>query len=178
MNTVAGIDLSLRGCGLVAVPADWNGFWARIAHATVGHPLKSTATEADKIGRLVRLSAEIVDFVQKHRCTLAVLEQYAFTSMHSRAHSLGELGGVVKVLLSECVRIPVDVVPPASARKLLCGKLPRKDVKIHVRGALTRMDMPVEWTDDEADAFVVANWAQSALGGYALVQADPGGKAA
>jgi Holliday junction resolvasome RuvABC endonuclease subunit len=168
-DIVLGLDLSLTGAGLVAVPSDWSGSWGRIARTTVGHPLKKNASEADRIGRLVRISAEVVTFAEAHRCTAAVLEQYAFTSRHAHAHSLGELGGICKVLLTERCRIPVDVVPPASARKLILGRLPRKDVKAHTRAALTRMGMPPAWTDDEADAFVVANWKLSEIGGYALV---------
>lgn len=173
MHVVLGADLSLRGAGLVAVPADWCGDWSKIARATVGHPLPKSASTADRIGRLVRLSAEVVTFGEQNGCTVAILEEYAFTSMHSHAHALGELGGVVKVLLRERSKLQVDVVPPASARKLIAGKLPRKDVKVHVRGVLTSMGMPTAWTDDEADAFVVANWAMSAIGGYALVTPAP-----
>lgn len=164
-----GLDLSLRGAGLVAVPPDWCGDWSRIARATVGHSLTRDATEADRIGRLVRLSAEVVAFAEAHRCKRAVVEQYAFTSRNAHSHALGELGGVVKVLLTARVGIPVDVVPPASARKLILGKLPRKDVKVATRAALTRMGMPTEWTNDEADAFVVANYVLAGNGGYALV---------
>lgn len=167
---VLGLDLSLRGLGMVAVPAFWGGDWTRIARKTVGHPLPKAATEADRIGRLVRLSAEVEHFARSHGCTLAIVEQYAFSSLHGHAHALGELGGVVKVLLGARLGMHLEAVPPASARKLVCGKLPRKDVKSHVRGELTRMGVPTSWTADEADAFVVANWALSALGGYALVQ--------
>lgn len=169
VEMVLGLDLSLRGAGLVAVPTDWDGRWERVRRATVGHALKRDASEADRIGRLVRLSAEVVSFAERHACTHAVVEQYAFSSRHAQSHSLGELGGVVKVLLTERCRIPVEVVPPASARKLVLGKLPRKDVKIATRAALTRMGMPTDWTADEADALVVANWKLSELGGYALI---------
>lgn len=103
------------------------------------------------------LSSEIVSFAEKHHATSAVVEQYAFTSRHSHAHSLGELGGVVKVLLTARCGIPVEAVPPASARKLILGRLPRKDVKVATAAALTRMGMPGDWTADEADAFVCAN---------------------
>jgi hypothetical protein len=48
---VLGLDLSLTGAGMAAVPVDWNGDWTRIAHATVGHPLRRDASEADRVGR-------------------------------------------------------------------------------------------------------------------------------
>lgn len=173
-DTVLGLDLSLRGAGMVAVPSDWAGDWSRIARVTVGHALKKDASEADRIGRLVHISAEVVAFAEAHRCTRAAIEQYAFTSRNAHSHSLGELGGVVKVLLTERCRIPLVVVPPASGRKLILGRLPRADVKIHTRAALTRMGTPVEWTDDEADAFVCANHWLAGNGGYALVVPEAG----
>jgi Holliday junction resolvasome RuvABC endonuclease subunit len=166
---VLGLDLSLRGAGLAAVPTRWDGDWSRIARATVGHPLRKDASEADRIGRLVRLSGEVVAFAERHGCTSAIVEQYAFSSRHAHAHALGELGGVVRVLLTTRVRIPLDVVAPARARKLILGKLPRKDVKAATRAALTAMGMPAEWTADEADAFVLCNHALAEAGGYALV---------
>jgi Holliday junction resolvasome RuvABC endonuclease subunit len=168
VTTVLGLDLSLRGAGLVAVPVDWGGNWTRIDRATVGHPLHRDASDADRIGRLVRLSGEIVAFAERYGCMTAAVEQYSFTSRHAHAHSLGELGGVVKVLLTSRVGIPVESVPAASARKLLLGRVPRKDVKAHTRAALTRMGLPAAWGDDEADAFVVANWVLAGLGGSAL----------
>lgn len=170
MSTVIGaLDLSLRGAGMVALPLDWQGDWTRIERATVGHQLPRDAREADRIGRLVRISGEVVAFVERHHCTVGAIEQYAFAALHSHAHALGELGGVVKVLLSTRVGIAVEPVQAASARKLILGKLPRADVKIHTRIALSRMGMPRDWTDDEADAFVIGNWVASALGGFALI---------
>jgi len=170
---IAALDLSLRGAGLVAMPLDWAGDWSRVAHATICHKLPREPREADRIGRLVRVSGDVVEFVERHQCTIAAIEQYAFHALHSHAHSLGELGGVVKVLLTTRVGITVEPVQAASARKLILGKLPRSDVKIHTRIALSRMGMPKEWTDDEADAFVIGNWVASSLGGFAFAVTPP-----
>lgn len=165
---ILGLDLSLRGLGMVAVPAFWRGDWARIARRTVGHPLPKDATEADRIGRLVRLSGEVVAFGRAQGCTHAVVEQYAFTSRNAHSHALGELGGAVKVAI--VAKMPVETVPPASARKLLLGKLPRRDVKAAVRAHLTAIGMPASWTDDEADAWVAANWVLAGIGGFAFAE--------
>ena len=48
-----------------------------------------------------------------------------------------------------------------------------KDAKIHVRAFLTRAGMPPSWTMDEGDAFVAANWAVCALGGFAFASEPP-----
>lgn len=173
MKTILGLDLSLRGLGMVAVPSEWGGDWSRIARKTAGIPLTKDAPESERVRRLLLLANEVIGFAGTHGAGIAFVEQYAFTSMLGHAHALGELGGVVKVYLQEVCKVPLEMVAPASARKLIAGKLPRKDVKDYVRGELTRMGMPAAWTKDEGDAFVVANFGASASGSYALV-APPG----
>jgi Holliday junction resolvasome RuvABC endonuclease subunit len=169
IDVVLGLDLSLTAAGMVAVPKDWGGNWERVARHHVGHALPKDATETRRIGRLHQISSEVLAFAARHKCTSAIIEQYAFAARQSHAHALGEIGGSVKLALVTRAGLLVDAVHSASARKLVLGKVPKKDVKAHTRVALTRMGMPTNWTDDEADAFVVANWALSALGGHALV---------
>lgn len=62
---VLRVDLSLCGTGLVALPVDWALDWSRVAFETIGHPLRRDASEVDRIGRLVRLSAEVVRFAEE-----------------------------------------------------------------------------------------------------------------
>jgi Holliday junction resolvasome RuvABC endonuclease subunit len=160
---VLGIDLSLRGTGLVALPADWSLDWSRVAFETIGHPLRRDASEADRIGRLVRLSAEVVRFAGEHGATHAVLEQYAFGQHGAQARAIAELGGVVKVLLAERSGLEVATVPASAARKLLLGRVPRAGAKQVVADVLREMGAPFR-TVDEADGFAVANWQIAELG--------------
>lgn len=173
---VLGLDLSLRGAGMVAVPAFWGGDWNRVARHTFGEALARDAADALRVGRLTRIAAMIVEFARRHGTTDAIVEGYSFASQSSQAHSLGELGGVVRHQLVEKLGIVPASVPVHSARKLLLGKLPRKDAKIATRAYLTKCGMPASWSMDEGDAFVVANYLLSELGAYALVAAE--GKAA
>lgn len=166
---IVGLDLSLSAAGMVAVPENWGGDWSKLHRQHVGHRLPSDVSEARRIGRLHQITIEIVKFVQRHRASTVILEEYAFASATSHAHALGEIGGATKLALATQAGCIVDTVHSATARKLLLGKLPRKDVKVHVRVALDQMGMPKTWTDDEADAFVVANWKALQLGAYALV---------
>lgn len=172
-GVILGLDLSLRGAGMVAMPLDWGGDWGRLKRHTVGEGLPRDAREALRIGRLKRVVDDIISFARLTCCTAVIVEQYAFSSQSSQAHALGELGGVVKHQLVERLGLIVDVVSPASARKLILGKLPRENVKNAVLHALTKMGMPLEWGADEADAFVVANWASTSLGGFAFVVPEP-----
>jgi hypothetical protein len=127
-----------------------------------------------RIGRLHRIAAGAVAFSERNGCETAILENYAFAARHSHAHALGEVGGVVRyALVTQAGVLDVTTVHSATARKLILGKLPRKDVKAHTRLALHGMGMPIEWTHDEADAFVVANYLLARTGGYALIVPEP-----
>lgn len=162
-----GLDLSLRATGIVVVPIDWKQDWKRVVVGSAGSPLPKTATEADRMRRLIHTREAIASVVRTHGCKVAVLEQYAFSSMASQAHSLGELGGVVKSFLVE-LGLELEIVPPASARKLL-GKQPRKGAKQWAHERLVRAGAPTFWTEDQLDAFIVTNFHLSAIGGAAVM---------
>lgn len=172
-TVVLGLDLSLQGAGMVAVPAHWAGNWNRVAHHTFGESLPKNADDALRLGRCNRIADAVVDFARRQSVTVVMIEGYAFASRHGNAHSVGELGGIVRLKLLKELGLTPASVPIHSGRKLLMGKLPRKDAKIHVRAFLTEAGMPPSWTMDEGDAFVAANWAMAALGGCALATAPP-----
>jgi hypothetical protein len=48
------------------------------------------------------------------------------------------------------------------------GKLPRSDIKAMVAATVRSFPGCAGWGGDEVDAFVVANWLASELGGVAL----------
>jgi Holliday junction resolvasome RuvABC endonuclease subunit len=173
ITRIAGLDLSLRGAGLVAVPVTWCGDWNRIARHTFGEKLTREATDDLKIGRLLRIASAVVDFVGRHECDAVAIEGYSFASQHSHAHALGELGGVVRHQLAEKLGLRAVTVAPHTGRKLLMGKAPMKDAKTLTRAFLTSLGMPTAWTVDEGDGFVVANCLSSREGGFAFVTAAP-----
>lgn len=152
---VMGIDASLSGCGLVAVPLDWNGDWSRVAHRTIGHSLPSGASDRARIERLARLASGAVAFAQEHGCTSGAIESYPFGKV-SAAHALGEASGCIKVALLTA-GLEVRVAPISSARKALLGHLPRVGAKLAVRDFLVAQGAPFR-TTDESDAFAAAHW--------------------
>lgn len=170
---VAGLDLSLQGAAAVVVPEDWGIDWARCASLRVGHSLPCDASDADQLGRLMRIKLELFQFLATNGATHVFVEQYAFSRGKSRAHALGELGGVVKV---DCLEagMPVRSVTASAARKLILGRLPPTrtkpgepkplGAKLATHTALARMGAPSGWTGDELDAFAVANWGLADLG--------------
>lgn len=157
---VVGLDLSLRSTGACFVPAGWEGDTR--ACAVGGWGRESDGTARDKARRMSEISAGVLAFVAQHVSPGGTVwaEEYAFAKGgQAHAAALRELGGAVKVKLYEELDVEVIPVVASQARKMLLGKLPRKDVKEYVLRNLERLrgEMPY-WTDDQKDALVVANY--------------------
>lgn len=83
---------------------------------------------------------------------LVVIEGYSFHSKGSQAHSIGELGGVIKVMLWEkCV--PYVIATPSQRAKFGCGKGNAKKTEV-VSAVSARTGIAWE-SDDECDAFLL-----------------------
>lgn len=170
---VVGIDPSVRRTGLVAVPADWRGDWSRVSSSTIGVPLQKDAGEEVRARRNGEIAREVIRFAERFRAKEVWIESYAYASA-TAAHTLGELGGVVRL---ELVRAGIRprVANMSTARKLLLGKVPRgreavaDEVKRVVRDAGGELE-----TDDERMAFVVANYALSLVKGADFFARRPG----
>lgn len=166
-RAILGIDLGTRITAAVAVPLDWVGHWPLVATLTAGSPLHRDASDLDRVQRTADIAERVVAFARMHAPVIAYIESYGF-AQHTAAHTLGELGGVVRL---ELVRAGVEIrtANMGSARKLLLGKVPRKDVKVAVFSALHAAGAPFG-SLDLADAFVAANWGLSESGAFAFVQ--------
>jgi hypothetical protein len=163
MSVALGIDASLRAAGLVAIPFDWGCDWSRVARATVGEALPQHASVIQQVRRVVDIVHEVRSFARRHNVTHVWMEDYAFDGSQ-RAHSLGELGGAVKAAVVVDLALPLVTVTASAARKLL-GTMPRAKAKDHAHTLLTRAGAPLEWTRDELDAFLAANWGLSGIKG-------------
>jgi hypothetical protein len=106
-----------------------------------------------------------VDGVDEHADwrTLVVVEGYSFgtTRQASRAHALGELGGVVRLWLFDNDLAWVDV-PPASLKRYACGKGNAKKDEVFA-AAIRRLDYAGN-SHDEADALWLRAMALAAYG--------------
>jgi len=107
-----GLDLSLTSTG-VAIGDD---------------TLTIDGSALRGVRRLVYIRDRIAEILTNHPLDpehpaplVAIIEGYSFASRNSHAHALGELGGVVRVLLHE-LSIPVIEVPPTSRAKFATGK--------------------------------------------------------
>lgn len=103
MNTM-GLDLSLTSTGV-----------------SVGGMTRSIQSKRNGVERLVEIRDAIIEIAVESKVQVAVIEGYSYASRQSQSHSLGELGGVVRVALFEA-GIPFVVVPPTSRAKFATGK--------------------------------------------------------
>lgn len=107
---VMGLDLSLTGTGVVVLDR-------------AGAPLHAETVSCKFVGmaRLAFIRGRIGELLSRHRPALVCVEGYSFASRQSHAHALGELGGVIRLLLHRNDFIYKDV-PPSTLKKFVTGK--------------------------------------------------------
>jgi hypothetical protein len=160
---ILGIDLSVTGLGLVAVPGDWDLDWRRIRRTTLGIKLSRGASAADHIRRRSALARDVVAWATHVRATHVWIEGYPASGRVFNLAMVAEIGGVARDHLATRLGLYAETAPQSTARKLFLGKLPREDKKAHVVQAIQALASP-SWTPDECDAFVAANFGLSELG--------------
>jgi len=159
---IVGLDLSLTGLGMAAVPPDWDLDWKHVQTHRVSCPLPRNATLRQQTDRLRSLALDCRVFAVRVGATHVWGEDLP-TARAFNLVSLGELRGAVRLeLLREC-GLDLHFAPQSSVRKFLLGRLPRKDRKAHVVEALKAAGANFG-SDDECDAFAVANWGLSEIG--------------
>lgn len=181
------VDMSLRAAGFVAVhrrfaeDIDWSKMPSVVEHRvlteTWGLSLQTKATIFEQLARLRELRDRALRFWHEAGCPSHVFfEEYAFSQSDSYAHAIGEAGGVAKLALADA-GATVSAVHSQSARKLLCGHVPRKskDAKALVRHVLEDGFGFADLHEAEYDALAVANYGLSELGQpcLAMPQVDP-----
>lgn len=168
MTYVVGFDLSLRAPAACRIPVDWKpGDWGSVQVEHLLPVVGKNASIDQKLRRYITIRDWVAHLVYRHSIWI---EGYAFRAMNGSA--LIELGGVVRVAILEQSGKAPNIIPAAAARKLFFGKrkLPRSDQKTVVQTALfNEMKAPPLWTEDEADAFIIANYGLSQVGGTAAV---------
>lgn len=104
-----GIDQSLRSPGVAVV--DGSGQLVRVYHLPTG---KRRGAE-----RLVYIRNKLFDTILTYPSALAAIEGYSMGSQN-RPFDLGEIGGVVRVVLFDN-KVPYVVVAPTSLKKFVTG---------------------------------------------------------
>lgn len=159
-----GLDVSLRGTGMVCLPAGWTGDWSQLKTRTFGYSVPKAAGDGARIARLEKILARTLEFVREHGVRTCWIEGYAYGSK-TYAHSLGEVGGLIKV---ELVRagIEVQVSNISQARKLALGKAPKVGAKEALFRFLSERLAPlgIDLDADQADALAALNFGLQVAG--------------
>lgn len=146
---IVGIDPSLTGTGIAILPS---------------HDIYTIKSKQRGAKRLI----EIRDAIQKiiTDASLVVIENYAYCRAN-QAHQIGELGGIIRVLLAES-GVNWITVAPAQLKKFATGKGNAK--KEHILQQVYKRWGVECRTSDEADAFTLAKIGQALVQGMELTK--------
>lgn len=152
-DRIIGLDLSLTGTGVALTEA---------SEATVKTGFLMGA-KLRGVERLFWYRTKIMEWVTgpPTQTTLVVIEGYSFGSRNSQAHSLGELGGVIRLACATAGHTMVRV-PPGTLKKFVTGKgnatKPEMAVGLFKRWGIEKAD------DNEADAAALALYGRALTG--------------
>lgn len=105
--------------------------------------------------RLWLMKREVESLVLKFSPDIIAIEGYSFASRNSQAHSIGELGGVIRLLIWE-LGVPLVVIPPTCRAKFATGKgNASKNEVISSVSAKTGIVWANPGADDKCDAWIL-----------------------
>lgn len=170
---VVGIDLSVRAAAACAIPIPWDYDLGKIKMVRAGYALEKGATNRDKIERGNQIAHDISVFCVNVRAMRIAIEEYAYAMKSANIHQVIECGGMVKADILNTLDLDVYPVQASAARKILLqhvpGKMGQGKTKPWVIKNVKRLGGPtLAWTEDECDAFVVANTVLEHAGAVAL----------
>lgn len=121
-------------------------------------------TKLHGVPRLDFISSVIVEFAEINKIQCVAIEGYSFASKNSQAHSIGELGGVIRYRLWK-LDIPVIEIPPTSRAKFATGRgNASKGEVISAISARTGIIFAGAGGNDECDAWVIEEMLRFKLG--------------
>lgn len=144
---VLGLDISLTSTGCSMAGETW-----------------IISTESKGAERLSRISNNIVDVIMNNPIDIVVIEGYSFASRNSQAHSIGELGGAVRMKIWER-GVPYIDIPPTCRAKFATGKgNANKNEVISAISAKTGIAWAGAGADDRCDAWILEQMALTKMG--------------
>lgn len=167
MSVILGVDTSLTGLGLVAMPLSWDLTFRRVRAITLGYPLPKSASVLQQLRRVEALANDVCAYAQRVNAEHVVLEGQLAHGQAFNVPKLCELIGVVRHELLRQRGIAAELAPLNSVRKLLLGWLPPKDRKAAVVAALKGVGAVFD-DGDQYDAFALCNWKAHELGAPCL----------
>lgn len=122
------------------------------------------STQAKGAERLSIISNEIVNILLINPIDIVVIEGYSFASRNSQAHSIGELGGAVRMKIWER-GVPYIDIPPTCRAKFATGKgNAGKNEVISSISAKTGIVWSGAGADDRCDAWILEQMALAKVG--------------
>ena len=118
MRRYVGVDPSLTATGIAIL--DMNGADISLRAFHVSPPAKAKLTGVRRIAWFRSYFEGLWKDLSPVK--LVALEGYSFDSRNSRAHALGELGGVVRLSMLELRDASIIEVAPASLKAFVCGR--------------------------------------------------------
>ncbi len=146
---VVGVDLSLTSTG-IATPSN----------------VRVITPKNKGVPRLVQIRNELLEAIAEEATgnPLIVIEGYSFAQRNSNAHSLGELGGVVKTALYEA-GMDWAIVPPTVRAKFATGRgNASKAEVVSAVSARTGITWTGKGADDKCDAWILREMGLQYLG--------------
>lgn len=138
MSDFLGLDLSLTSTGY-----------------SCGYDRNVIATKCKGAERLHIISTEILRICKTLNIKAVAIEGYSFSSRNSQAHSIGELGGAVRMRLWEHA-IPFVDIPPTCRAKFASGRgNAGKGEVMSAVSAKTGLVFSGAGADDVCDAYVL-----------------------
>lgn len=147
LKKIIGIDLSLTSTG---VSCQGN--------------MSIVSTKEKGAQRLSIISKQILSICLDNEIECAIIEGYSFASRNSQAHSIGELGGCVRMTLWDA-GIPYVDIPPTSRAKFATGRgNASKGEVMSAISAKTSIVFSGSGSDDMCDAWILEQMALAKIG--------------
>jgi Holliday junction resolvasome RuvABC endonuclease subunit len=119
------------------------------------------AVKEKGVERLAAIRDEVMLVCREHRPDVVLIEGYSFASRASQAHSIGELGGVIRLALHEDNYTVVDI-PPTCRAKFATGRGNASKVEvISAISARTGLVWEGKGADDMCDAWILEQMGRS-----------------
>jgi crossover junction endodeoxyribonuclease RuvC len=105
--------------------------------------------------RLSAITKSVLGLCLDEKINCVIIEGYSFASRNSQAHSIGELGGCIRMMLWEN-EIPYVEIPPTSRAKFATGRgNSAKTEVISSISAMTGLVFSGSGSDDMCDAWIL-----------------------
>lgn len=171
-SSVVGLDLSLRASAACALPLPWDFDLAKVRMMKCGEKLGKDATPQERAERIAQIAHDVVNFCLNVKATHVGVEDHAFGAGGAHAMMLAELHGVVKHEILETLFFAAVPLQASNVRKILLQHVPRlgagKTKPFVIRNVKRLGPIAEAWTEDECDAFCVANTVLDRAGYTAL----------